>query len=134
MIPNSIKSLGYHCFEGCSSLSSLTIPNSVKSLGDGCFYGCSSLSYLTIPKSVKSFGDSCFSGCSSLSTLIVPNSIAKIGVKCFQNCPSLQNFGISLKNLPEIINNSNKRSNHFYSEAGYDLFIGCPFKSAQIIH
>ena len=39
-IPNSVTSLGDHCFYGCSSLTSITLPNSVTSLGDGSFYGC----------------------------------------------------------------------------------------------
>ena len=42
-IPNSVTSLGYHCFYACSGLTSITIPNSVTSLGYGCFNGCSSL-------------------------------------------------------------------------------------------
>ena len=42
-IPNSVTSLGYACFGGCSSLTSITIPNFVTSLGEFCFDECSSL-------------------------------------------------------------------------------------------
>ena len=41
-IPNSVTSLGDRCFEGCSSLTAITIPNSVTSVGSDCFDGCSS--------------------------------------------------------------------------------------------
>ena len=36
-ITYSVTSLGDHCFQGCSSLTSITIPNSVKSFGQFCF-------------------------------------------------------------------------------------------------
>ena len=35
-ITYSVTSVGYACFEGCSSLTSITIPNSVTSLGRSC--------------------------------------------------------------------------------------------------
>ena len=36
-ITYSITSLGDYCFQGCSSLTSITIPNSVTSVGEWCF-------------------------------------------------------------------------------------------------
>ena len=35
-----VTSLGYDCFEGCTGLTSITIPNSVTSLGIHCFVSC----------------------------------------------------------------------------------------------
>ena len=56
----SVTQLGYSCFYGCTSLTSITIPNSVKSLGESCFRDCSSLTSLTIALSVTSLGEYCF--------------------------------------------------------------------------
>ena len=46
-------------FEGCSSLTSITIPNSVTNIGFLAFGGCTSLTSVTIPNSVTSIGDPC---------------------------------------------------------------------------
>ena len=61
-IPNSVTSIGYSAFRGCSGLTSLTIPNSVTSIGAYAFYGCSDLTSLTIPNSVTSIGVYAFNG------------------------------------------------------------------------
>ena len=52
VLPDSVTSIGYGAFEGCSFLSSLVIPDSVTSIGDGAFGHCSSLSSLVIPDGV----------------------------------------------------------------------------------
>ena len=65
----SVTSLGNACFNGCSSLTSITIPSSVTSLGDRCFNGCKSLTSIDIPSSVTSLGDYCFENCTSLKTV-----------------------------------------------------------------
>ena len=93
-IPNSVTSLGDQCFDGCSSLNSITIPNSVTSLGDACFFDCSSLTSITIPNSVTSLGDFCFAGCNDLTSITIPNSVTSLGKWCFSGCSSLTSITI----------------------------------------
>lgn len=52
-------------FQGCSSLSSISIPNSVKRILYKAFDGCISLTKITIPNSVTNINDYAFHGCSS---------------------------------------------------------------------
>ena len=66
-----VTTIGDWAFEGCSSLSAVTIPDSVTTIGDGAFAYCSSLSDVTIPDSVTSIGDGAFASCSSLSSIEV---------------------------------------------------------------
>ncbi len=47
-IPNSVTSIGYMAFAGCTGLTSVTIPNSITSIGEGAFCVCTGLTSVTI--------------------------------------------------------------------------------------
>lgn len=68
-IPNTVTSIGFYAFEGCSSLTSMTIPTSVTAIGRCAFVGCSSLTSVTIGKSVSSIGGGAFNNCDKLLTI-----------------------------------------------------------------
>ena len=70
-IPNSVTSIGFGAFYGCSGLTSVTIPNSVTSIGSAAFYGCSGLTSVTIGNSVTSIGNNAFWYCSGLTSIDV---------------------------------------------------------------
>ena len=50
VIPNSVTSIGYYAFYGCSGLTELTLPNSVTSIGNYAFSDCGGLEKITLPK------------------------------------------------------------------------------------
>ena len=62
IIPQSISQLADEAFEQCYGLTTIEIPSNIKSIGHHCFYGCTDLksviSYITQP---FSFGSSAFS-------------------------------------------------------------------------
>ena len=93
-IPNNVTSIGGHAFEGCSGLTSVTIPNSVTSIGGHAFEGCSGLTSVTIPYSVTSIGEWAFCGCSSLASTDIPNSVTSIGKGAFSSCSGLTSITI----------------------------------------
>ena len=88
-LPSGITSLGDACFRGCSSLTSISLPSGITELGKGCFYGCSSLTSINLPSSITSLGESCFSGCRSLTSIELPSNITSLGGDCFRYCISL---------------------------------------------
>ena len=54
-------------FEGCISLTSITIPDSVTEIGEYAFRGCTSLTSVTIGNGVTSIGQRAFYNCTSLT-------------------------------------------------------------------
>ena len=89
VIPNSVTSIGYYAFYGCSGMTELILPNSVTSIGDFAFEGCSGLTELTLPNSVRSIGNCAFSLCRGLTELTLPNSLTEIGKYAFRGCRGL---------------------------------------------
>ncbi len=51
-----VTSIGYHAFENCTSIESITIPDGVTSIGDYAFEDCSYLKSVTLPKSLTHIG------------------------------------------------------------------------------
>ena len=94
-IPNSITSIENNAFRSCYSLASITIPNSVTNIGWGTFWGCSSLTSIIIPNSITSIGNYAFEDCSSLTSVIIPNSVTSIGEWAFSWCCSLTSITLS---------------------------------------
>lgn len=87
VIPNTVTSIGYNAFYGCSGLMSITIPNSVVTIADYAFYGCSGLMSITISNSVVTIGDYAFAECTGMiGDLALPNSVTTIGSGAFYAC------------------------------------------------
>ena len=91
-IPDSVTSIE-STFEGCTSLTEITIPNSVTSIGYYTFSDCTRLTKITIPDSVTSIGGYAFKGCTSLTEITIPNSVVDIGESAFENCTNLTIYG-----------------------------------------
>ena len=89
IIPDSVTSIRFGVFYGCSGLTSVTIPNSVTSIGKSAFAYCSGLTSVAIPNSVTSIGDYAFEYCSGLTSVAIPNSVTQIGEKAFLYCSGL---------------------------------------------
>ena len=98
----SVTSIGYSAFDGCSSLTSVTIPNSVTSIGSGAFSYCSGLKSITIPNSVTSIGSGAFGYCFGLTSITIPNSVTGIGGFAFDGCSGLTSVVWNAENCADF--------------------------------
>ena len=83
----SVTSIGYSAFEGCSSLTSVTIPNSVTTIGNYAFGSCTSLTSVTIPNNVTTIGEAAFGFCTSLESIKVESGNTKYDSR--ENCNAI---------------------------------------------
>ena len=85
-------------FNGCSSLTSITIPDSVTEIGVSAFSGCSSLTSITIPDSVTRIDMSTFRGCSSFTSITIPDNVTYIDIWAFNGCTGLTAIDVKAGN------------------------------------
>ncbi len=93
-IGDNVTGIGAYGFNGCSSLSVITIPSSVTSIGNNTFRYCSAISSVTIPSSVTSIDIYTFYNCYSLLSITIPNTVTRIGTYAFCNCYALLSITI----------------------------------------
>jgi hypothetical protein len=80
-----VTHIGDCAFQGCESLTSITLPNSVTHIGDWAFDECGSLNSIVIPDNITSIGDCAFYNCISLTSITIPDSVTSIGDRAFYN-------------------------------------------------
>lgn len=95
-----IESIGDRAFQGCNSLTTITIPNSVTSIGKRVFHKCASLKNVTLGSGITEIGEYLFYKCEALETVTVSDSLVGIGNYAFRGCISLKDF--DFKNVNTI--------------------------------
>ena len=108
IIPDSVTSIKYRAFEGCTGLMGVVIQNGVTLIDNYAFNGCTSLASVEIPRTVNSVGHYVFKGCSTLTEINYAGTIAEWGSINFNEGSALADFapvtinGISVLEITEI--------------------------------
>lgn len=82
-LPNSVKAVAEHCFDGCTGLKSVTLSDSMERIYKGTFYNCSSLEHVYIGKETRHIESQAFWDCKNLKTISFPEKLASIGAWAF---------------------------------------------------
>ena len=104
-LPDSVDSIGYEAFTGCTGITELTIPNFVQTIGEQAFKNCTALADLTIRDGVLTIGYDAFAGCTGLlgKSIEIPASVRTIYSGAFagiydENDPGAKALTVSLLN------------------------------------
>jgi hypothetical protein len=94
-IPNSVTSIEYYAFSGCSNLTSVTIPRSVTSIGGGAFVLCNNLATVNFNAvNCTEMASGAFEGCELITALNIGNEVTTIPAYAFSSLPGLTSVAI----------------------------------------
>lgn len=91
IIPNTVSSIGWSAFSGCTGLTSINIPNSVSRIGMEAFSSCRGLTSIGIPYCVDMIDSYAFEGCDNLNEVyshICDPSMISMGDEVFNRSPN----------------------------------------------
>ena len=108
VIPDSVKSIGYCAFYGCTGLTSVTIPKGVESIRDYSFYECDGLKTIYYTGDIASwcritglynimlrrYQTLYIGGKKVEGILVIPDSVRSIGGSAFEGCAGLTSVTI----------------------------------------
>lgn len=97
------ENIGDGAFDGCSSLTSVTVCDGITNIGQRAFYGCSSLTNISLPEGLLRIDSHAFEDCRSLTSIALPNGLTNIGEEStFEGCSSLTSIVIpnGVKTIP----------------------------------
>ena len=97
VIPTS-SSLNNNAFEGCTSITTVTVAYTKQVIPDCAFKGCTKLDSVALGTSCLSIGESAFEGCSSLRKISGcggndTGKLTKVGAYAFKGCANLTELG-----------------------------------------
>ena len=86
--------VGQSTFEGCTSLTTVTMGKGVYGIGDCAFKGCTSLRSITLGENVLQIGEKAFYGCTGLELIQTNDKIEIIRQEAFSHCSALKKLVI----------------------------------------
>jgi hypothetical protein len=113
---SGVKTIGENAFQGCSSLTEITIPDRITGIDEGAFKdciglkkiqmsealttiksnvfeNCIGLTKVEIPGYVNRVESGAFKGCGNITEMVIPQSVKRIERDAFEDCDKLVLYG-----------------------------------------
>ena len=139
VIPDTVSSISWYAFSGCTELTDITIPGSVTKIGEEAFMNCKNLKNVTIADGVTSISMNAFLNCTGLTKIIIPESVSFIDTKAlgyYYDEKQLKIPGFTIYGIKDSTAESYANSNGFafeeIQEATIPTTIPIPEKSGKI--
>lgn len=100
-----LTSIDESAFEGCTSMTAITLPKEVTTIQKSAFRDCSSLPSITLPTELTALGARVFQGCSKLQSISIPSKVADLGEYAFADCSALKSV-----QLPTVLTTIKKNT------------------------
>lgn len=84
VIPEGVREIGWHAFEGCAGLINIIIPHGVTEICGQAFMACTNLTEIVIPEGVTTIEWKAFAFCCNLTSVTLPGSVTFIRNDAFQ--------------------------------------------------
>lgn len=88
-IPNRTKYVGVNAFAYCDKLTQLKLGEYLEEIRDGAFGACTSLGVVNLPSRIKTIGKQSFMYCQTLTSIKFPQSLTTVGDQAFSDCVNL---------------------------------------------
>ena len=109
VVPNGVKDIGAHAFEGLGELRSVTLPSSLETIGAHAFDSCVELGDAVLSEGIATVGERAFFG-TSLRAVQIPASLRYAGDGAFSSAWRLWQYGDdATAALPVYIDEGNDR-------------------------
>ena len=98
VLPDSMRTIDYKAFQGCSHMRELEINDGLYEIG-GWAFAHTALTEVKLPDSVKKLGYGAFYGCSHLKEVVLSPYIWMLGENTFHNCATLKRVTIPAEDI-----------------------------------
>lgn len=82
-LPNTVISIGKHCFEQCKELRTFVCPPRVTQIPSSAFKDCEALEWVTLPQGMEQLWRWSFQNCTNLKGIRIPASMRRINTTAF---------------------------------------------------
>ena len=103
-IGDGVKTISKYAFNNCSSLESVRLGSKIEAIGYHSFYQCTNLKDINWQNSIREMYGGAFSGCTSLTDVELSSSLESMEASVFEGCSNI--ISVTINDGCAVIGNS----------------------------